>query len=131
MVRPRIIRPATRLLSSILPSPAPRALPAPLACCRPAFTPRTLVPSISSRRNYATPSGVKEVAVRDALNEALAEELELDDKVFILGEEVAQYNGAYVHQLQASSSKLVFSRLLKLQGEENRLFANGKLIRSD
>ena len=34
--------------------------------------------------------------VRDALNEALAEELEANDKVFVLGEEVAQYNGAYV-----------------------------------
>jgi pyruvate dehydrogenase E1 component beta subunit len=33
------------------------------------------------------------MTVRDALNEALAEELESDDKVFILGEEVAQYNG--------------------------------------
>ncbi len=32
--------------------------------------------------------------MRDALNEALAEELERDDRVFILGEEVAQYNGA-------------------------------------
>jgi len=38
---------------------------------------------------------VKEYTVRDALNEALAEELELNPKVFILGEEVAQYNGAY------------------------------------
>ena len=35
------------------------------------------------------------MAVRDALNEALAEELEQNDKVFVLGEEVAQYNGAY------------------------------------
>ena len=35
------------------------------------------------------------MTVRDALNEALAEELEQNDKVFILGEEVAQYNGAY------------------------------------
>lgn len=34
--------------------------------------------------------------MRDALNEALAEELESNDKVFILGEEVAQYNGASV-----------------------------------
>ena len=34
--------------------------------------------------------------MRDALNEALAEELESNDKVFVLGEEVAQYNGAYV-----------------------------------
>jgi pyruvate/2-oxoglutarate/acetoin dehydrogenase E1 component len=29
------------------------------------------------------------------LNEALAEELETNRKTFILGEEVAQYNGAY------------------------------------
>lgn len=33
--------------------------------------------------------------MREALNEALAEELEANDKVFLLGEEVAQYNGAY------------------------------------
>ena len=48
-------------------------------------------------RSYADgqSSGVKEVTVRDALNEALAEELEQNEKVFILGEEVAQYNGAY------------------------------------
>ena len=46
-------------------------------------------------RGYAKESGVKEYTVRDALNEALAEELELNPKVFILGEEVAQYNGAY------------------------------------
>jgi pyruvate dehydrogenase E1 component beta subunit len=35
------------------------------------------------------------MTVRDALNEALAEELEQNPKVFVLGEEVAQYNGAY------------------------------------
>jgi pyruvate dehydrogenase E1 component beta subunit len=33
--------------------------------------------------------------VRQALNEAMAEEMRLDDKVFIIGEEVAEYNGAY------------------------------------
>ncbi|KAH0564918.1 pyruvate dehydrogenase E1, beta subunit [Trichoglossum hirsutum] len=47
------------------------------------------------RRGYADVSGVKEVTVRDALNEALTEELEQNDRVFIVGEEVAQYNGAY------------------------------------
>jgi pyruvate dehydrogenase E1 component beta subunit len=45
-------------------------------------------------RGYAT-GGTKEVTVRDALNEALAEELESNQKTFIMGEEVAQYNGAY------------------------------------
>ena len=49
---------------------------------------------IANRRNYAATSGVKEMTVREALNEAMAEELEANPKVFIIGEEVAQYNGA-------------------------------------
>ncbi len=36
------------------------------------------------------------MTVREALNEAMAEEMEQNDKVFVMGEEVAQYNGAYV-----------------------------------
>lgn len=35
------------------------------------------------------------MTVRDALNEALREELKFDDKVFLMGEEVALYDGAY------------------------------------
>jgi pyruvate dehydrogenase E1 component beta subunit len=38
---------------------------------------------------------MRRITYRKALNEALAEELERDENVFILGEEVAQYNGAY------------------------------------
>lgn len=34
------------------------------------------------------------MTVREALNEALVEELSANEKVFVLGEEVAQYNGA-------------------------------------
>jgi len=37
----------------------------------------------------------KMITVRDALNEAMREELQLDEKVFLIGEEVAEYNGAY------------------------------------
>ena len=33
--------------------------------------------------------------VRDALNIALDEEIERDERVFVMGEEVAQYDGAY------------------------------------
>ena len=35
------------------------------------------------------------MSVREALNSALDEELARDERVFIMGEEVAQYNGAY------------------------------------
>ena len=40
-------------------------------------------------------SEMREITYRQALNEALAEELERDSSVFLMGEEVAQYNGAY------------------------------------
>uniref|UniRef100_A0A3Q1EL25 Pyruvate dehydrogenase E1 component subunit beta n=1 Tax=Acanthochromis polyacanthus TaxID=80966 RepID=A0A3Q1EL25_9TELE len=40
-------------------------------------------------------SGKVTVTVRDALNQAMDEELERDERVFLMGEEVAQYDGAY------------------------------------
>jgi len=51
----------------------------------------TTIPPIKLTRGMAT----VEVAVRDAINMAIDEEMERDEKVFILGEEVAQYQGAY------------------------------------
>ena len=80
MVGSRLLRPAAQLLRA-----SPSALPR-----------FTAAPTVASRwqRSYATPSGSKEMTVRDALNEAMAEEMERNSKVFILGEEVAQYNGA-------------------------------------
>ncbi|RYF91547.1 MAG: pyruvate dehydrogenase complex E1 component subunit beta [Caulobacteraceae bacterium] len=43
------------------------------------------------------PAGTKmvKITVRDALRDAMAEEMRRDDKVFLMGEEVAQYQGAY------------------------------------
>lgn len=35
------------------------------------------------------------ITVREALGQALAEEMRLDDKVFLMGEEVGEYQGAY------------------------------------
>ncbi|KAI9882017.1 MAG: GTP-binding protein Rho1 [Watsoniomyces obsoletus] len=79
-----LLRPACRLFQR--PLARPKQLSSP-----------SILSQVGARvcRTYATPSGVKEMAVRDALNEALAEELERDERVFVLGEEVAQYNGAY------------------------------------
>jgi hypothetical protein len=74
MAASRLLRPAARL------------------AFRPAFRAPALTPSFVARRGYA--SGQKEMTVREALNEAMAEEMEQNDKVFVLGEEVAQYNGA-------------------------------------
>ena len=85
MITSRLLRPASRLLSA--PQPF-------LVSTKSSLRTAPSIPICINKRRYATPSGVKEVAVRDALNEALAEELESNDKVFVLGEEVAQYNGA-------------------------------------
>ena len=38
---------------------------------------------------------MRQITYRQALNEAFAEELERDENVFLIGEEVAQYDGAY------------------------------------
>ncbi len=38
---------------------------------------------------------MRELALRDALKEAMQEEMRRDENVFLMGEEVAEYNGAY------------------------------------
>lgn len=38
---------------------------------------------------------MRQLSIREALNEALAEEMERDDRVFLMGEEVGYYDGAY------------------------------------
>jgi pyruvate dehydrogenase E1 component beta subunit len=83
-------------------SPAPAAAPAaeaapapaPVAATAPAAAP------ISAASTFADPeipagTPMKKITVRDALRDAMAEEMRRDDKVFLMGEEVAQYQGAY------------------------------------
>lgn len=45
----------------------------------------------ATKRSMAT----IQMPVREALNQAMDEEMELDERVYIMGEEVAQYQGAY------------------------------------
>jgi pyruvate dehydrogenase E1 component beta subunit len=56
---------------------------------RPAPAPRPADPEIPAGTNLAT------VTVREALRDAMAEEMRRDDRVFVMGEEVAEYQGAY------------------------------------
>ncbi len=55
------------------------------------------VPHFSPASDPDLPTGTEmvEMTVRQALNEAMAEEMRADDDVFIMGEEVAEYQGAY------------------------------------
>ncbi|NGP17611.1 pyruvate dehydrogenase complex E1 component subunit beta [Devosia aurantiaca] len=54
-------------------------------------------PKFTAQSDPDLPEGVEmvEMTVRQALNEAMAEELRRDKDVFVMGEEVAQYQGAY------------------------------------
>ncbi|WP_262708541.1 pyruvate dehydrogenase complex E1 component subunit beta [Segetibacter sp. 3557_3] len=40
-------------------------------------------------------NNMRQIAFREALREAMNEEMRKDDRVFLMGEEVAEYNGAY------------------------------------
>ena len=72
------------------PAPAPALAEAPAAdAALPAAAPRAADPAIPAGTNIAT------VTVREALRDAMAEEMRRDDRVFVMGEEVAQYQGAY------------------------------------
>ncbi|WP_425549966.1 pyruvate dehydrogenase complex E1 component subunit beta [Compostibacter hankyongensis] len=51
-----------------------------------------MLPVLTNVNNKHT---MREIAFRQALREALQEEMRRDDKVFLIGEEVAEYNGAY------------------------------------
>jgi pyruvate dehydrogenase E1 component beta subunit len=54
-------------------------------------------PIAAALKDPELPEGVKlvKVTVRDALRDAMAEEMRRDGDVFLMGEEVAQYQGAY------------------------------------
>ena len=56
---------------------------------RPAAAPRAADPDIPAGTNMIT------VTLREALRDGMAEEMRLDDRVFVMGEEVAEYQGAY------------------------------------
>ncbi|XP_061429978.1 pyruvate dehydrogenase E1 component subunit beta, mitochondrial [Lethenteron reissneri] len=52
-------------------------------------------PSPLARGFHATRAAAVQMTVRDALNQAMEEEMERDERVMLLGEEVGQYDGAY------------------------------------
>jgi pyruvate dehydrogenase E1 component beta subunit len=49
----------------------------------------------SEKLKNITPLNYKNITVREALRDAMSEEMRLDNNVFIMGEEVAEYQGAY------------------------------------
>jgi pyruvate dehydrogenase E1 component beta subunit len=80
---------ATAPAKETKPQAAEPAKAAP-AEAKPAATP--VVSPVAPEPDYAPG---KPITVREALRDAMAAELERDDTVFLMGEEVAQYQGAY------------------------------------
>ena len=76
------------------PAPAAEAAPAPVAA--PAVVASTPV-SVQSNASPDWPEGtpMKTQTVREALRDAMAEEMRANEDVFLMGEEVAEYQGAY------------------------------------
>jgi pyruvate dehydrogenase E1 component beta subunit len=69
------------------PAPAPAPAAAPVAA--PAAAERASDPAIPEG------TAMVKLTVREALRDAMAEEMRKDDRVFVMGEEVAEYQGAY------------------------------------
>lgn len=75
------------------PPPAPPAAE-PVAAVEPAkATPAPVV--VAADPELPADAKLVKITVRDALRDAMAEEMRRDDAVFLMGEEVAQYQGAY------------------------------------
>ena len=77
------------------PQPAPAPVPAPAAKQAPPEIAKPSAPAPVA--DPAIPAGTQMVklTVREALRDAMAEEMRRDNRVFVMGEEVAQYQGAY------------------------------------
>ncbi|MFZ5750235.1 MAG: pyruvate dehydrogenase complex E1 component subunit beta [Pseudomonadota bacterium] len=84
--------------SAPAPAAAPSAAPAPAAApAAPAAPAPAPVAAASGWPHSDLPEGVatKTMTVREALREAMAEEMRADPTVFLMGEEVGEYQGAY------------------------------------
>jgi pyruvate dehydrogenase E1 component beta subunit len=70
----------------------PKSAPAPKA-----ETPAPAAPTAAAAPDPEIPAGTEMVTmtIRDALRDAMAEEMRRDPDVFLMGEEVAEYQGAY------------------------------------
>ncbi|MDA9929690.1 pyruvate dehydrogenase complex E1 component subunit beta [Alphaproteobacteria bacterium] len=72
----------------------PQNEPADAAPSKSDVAPAGVAPEKLAAQPVASGNGVS-VTVREALRDAMAEEMRADDRVFVMGEEVAEYQGAY------------------------------------
>jgi pyruvate dehydrogenase E1 component beta subunit len=79
------------------PAPAPAAAPepAPAPAAAPTVPAEARAPEPERDPSEKDWGPTKPITVREALRDAMAAEMRADDRVFLMGEEVAQYQGAY------------------------------------
>ncbi len=77
------------------PASAPPAATPPAAPKTTAAAPKTDAPPAPQAPDWPEGTKTRSMTVREALNSAMAEEMRRDEDVFIMGEEVAEYQGAY------------------------------------
>lgn len=83
---------AEALAATAAPAAPPVTAPAAAAPV-PAAAAAAAVPPVVAEPEYTGPTATQ--TVREALRDAMAEEMRRDPSVFLMGEEVAQYQGAY------------------------------------
>ena len=85
--RPTQTAPSSQMPASLLAEEAAVNETAPVLRVMPVATP------VVGEPDWTGPT--KTVTVREALRDAMAEEMRSDERVFVMGEEVAEYQGAY------------------------------------
>ncbi len=86
--------------ASALPASAPTADAAPAAAPAEAEAPAAVAaapaaPQVDLSPDWPADAEMKAHTVRESLRDAMAEEMRADENVFLMGEEVAEYQGAY------------------------------------
>ncbi len=81
--------PAAAPAAAAVTEAAPAATPAPAPAAAPA------APVVDLSPDWPADAEMKSETVREALRDAMAEEMRGDEDVYLMGEEVAEYQGAY------------------------------------
>ncbi|MGR3509663.1 MAG: pyruvate dehydrogenase complex E1 component subunit beta [Sulfitobacter sp.] len=80
--------------SDAVPAPAEPGTKEP-AAAKPAEAKAPATPETDTSPDWPEGTKLKQQTVREALRDAMAEEMRRDENVFLMGEEVAEYQGAY------------------------------------
>src|SRR3546814_19196992 len=103
--------PYTTLFRSPAPEPGP-AKPAKAESAAQTLAAASEATSSAAEPQLAEGAELVRTTVREALRDAMAEEMRADERVFVMGEEVAQYPGAY-KVTQRSAERRVGNRWVR------------------